>query len=82
MSLSDRLRPDVECAAWVIEEVKKLEADAARYHYLRNRHAGYVLTTTGPAAGCWIDCDGEDGELILLTGEDADAAIDAARGEK
>lgn len=26
MSLSDRLRPDVECAPWVIEEIKKLEA--------------------------------------------------------
>jgi len=23
--LSERLRPDVECAPWVIEEVKKLE---------------------------------------------------------
>lgn len=26
MSLSERLRPGVECAPWVIEEVKKLEA--------------------------------------------------------
>ena len=26
MSLSDRIRPDVEAAPWVIEEVKKLEA--------------------------------------------------------
>lgn len=30
MSLSDRLRPDVEAAPWVIEEVKKLEAENAR----------------------------------------------------
>lgn len=29
MKLSDRLRPAVECAPWVIEEVKKLEVDAA-----------------------------------------------------
>ena len=62
------------------EEVTKLRADAERYRYLRNRDAAYVLKTTGPAAGCWIDCDGEDGGLCLLTGEDADAAIDAARG--
>jgi len=25
MSLSKRLRPDIECAPWVIEEVRKLE---------------------------------------------------------
>lgn len=32
MSLSERLRPEVEAAPWVIEEVKKLEEelDAAR----------------------------------------------------
>lgn len=28
--LSDRLRPDSEAAPWVIEEVKKLEAENAR----------------------------------------------------
>jgi hypothetical protein len=27
MKLSDRLRPDVEAAPWVIEEVKKLEKE-------------------------------------------------------
>lgn len=27
MSLSDRVRPDVEAAPWVIEEIKKLEAE-------------------------------------------------------
>jgi hypothetical protein len=30
VSLSDRIRPDVEAAPWVIEEVKKLEAEVAR----------------------------------------------------
>jgi hypothetical protein len=30
MSLSDRLRPDVEAAPWVIEEVKRLEVENAR----------------------------------------------------
>lgn len=29
MALSDRIRPDVEAAPWVIEEVKKLENDLA-----------------------------------------------------
>lgn len=29
MKLSDRLRPDVEAAPWVIEEVKKLEQELA-----------------------------------------------------
>lgn len=30
MSLSERLRPDVEAAPWVIEEVKALEAEIER----------------------------------------------------
>lgn len=30
MKLSDRIRPDVEAAPWVIEEVKKLEQELAR----------------------------------------------------
>lgn len=28
--LSDRIRPDVEAAPWVIEEIKKLEAENAK----------------------------------------------------
>lgn len=31
MSLSERLRPDVEAAPWVIEEVKKLEVKIAGF---------------------------------------------------
>lgn len=31
MSLSERLRPDVEAAPWVINEVKKLEAKIASF---------------------------------------------------
>lgn len=31
MKLSDRLRPDVEAAPWVIEEVKKLEQERAEF---------------------------------------------------
>jgi hypothetical protein len=30
MSLSERLRPDVECAPWVIAEVKFLEAELSK----------------------------------------------------
>ena len=35
MKLSDRVRPDVEAAPWVIEEIKKLEAElevAQKFH--------------------------------------------------
>jgi hypothetical protein len=30
MSLSERIRPEVECAPWVIEEVRQLEAEIER----------------------------------------------------
>ena len=55
----------------------EMERDAARYRYLRNRNAEHVLTSEGPSAGIWIDCEDTEGTLILLTGEDADQAIDA-----
>lgn len=54
-------------------------ADAARYRYLRNRQSHDVFNKDGSEAGAWIDCTAADGTLVLLTGEDADAAIDAAR---
>ena len=60
------------------KELRRLHADAERYRYLRNRNPQEILPVIGPAAGVWIDCDNENGELTLLTGEDADAAIDAA----
>jgi len=65
-------------------ELRRLHADAERYRYLRNRNRNpqEILPVIGPAAGVWIDCDDENGELTLLTGEDADAAIDAAMGKK
>ena len=63
-------------------ELRRLHADAERYRYLRNRNPQEILPVIGPAAGAWIDCDDESGELTLLTGEDADAAIDAAMGKK
>ena len=64
------------------DELRRLHADAERYRYLRNRNPQEILPVIGPAAGVWIDCDDENGELTLLTGEDADAAIDAAMGKK
>ena len=67
--------------AWP-EEIRALKLDAERYRYLRNRNPQEILTVIGPAAGAWIDCDDEDGELILLTREDADAVIDAERGKE
>jgi hypothetical protein len=67
--------------AWP-EEIRALKLDAERYRYLRNRNPQEILPVIGPAAGAWIDCDDEDGELILLTGEDADAVIDAERGKE
>ena len=63
-------------------ELRRLHADAERYRYLRNRNPQEILPVIGPAAGAWIDCDDENWELTLLTGEDADAAIDAAMGKK
>ena len=62
-------------------ELRRLYADAERYRYLRNRNPQEILPVIGNAAGVWIDCDDENGVLTLLTGEDADAAIDAAMGK-
>lgn len=88
MLLAALLKQGRELMAATGDEVKGLIAerdaavkDAERYRYLRNRDSKTVLETKGPAAGCWIDCETDD-ELVLLTGDDADAAIDAARGEK
>jgi len=58
-------------------EFEAMRKDAERYRYLRNRVPASVIQNIGEYAGCWIDC--EVGEtLTLLTGDDADAAIDAA----
>jgi len=51
---------------------------AERYLYLRNRRPADVLGQVKSAAGCWIDCEDENGTLVLLTGDDADFAVDAA----
>ena len=59
-------------------EIERLRKDAERYQYLRSRVPSEVFAKTGVAAGCWIDCEDGDGTLVLLTGEDADAAVDDA----
>jgi hypothetical protein len=88
----EKLRGENEKARKLIRRLRsrvvelKAERDAAvkdaeRYRYLRNRDSKTVLETKGPAAGCWIDCETDD-ELVLLTGDDADAAIDTARSDE
>ena len=63
-------------------ENEALRRDAERYLYLRNRDPEEVLIKNGKLAGVWIDWEDDLSGLQLLTGDDADAAIDAARGEK
>ena len=58
-----------------------LKADAERYRYLRNRVPAEVMNKRGAAAGCWIDCEDATGRLTLVTGDDADKDIDAARAQ-
>lgn len=60
------------------EIAESLRKDAERYRYLRNRIPAEVLGQVNAAAGCWIDSEDDDGVLVLLTGADADAAVDAA----
>lgn len=62
--------------------VAELEKDAARYSYLRDRNHDEVLNGRGPSAGVWCDMENEMGTLVLVTGDDLDAEVDAARKEK
>lgn len=73
---------DAREAAGYARGLAEAGKDAERYLYLRNRDEQFVLTTGGLVRGCFIDSESEDGTLVLLTGADADDAIDAAlRGE-
>ena len=65
---------------WV--ELGECRKDAERYQYLRNIERRECLDLTGPEAGVWCDAENEMGELLLLTEDDLDAAIDAAVGVK
>lgn len=58
-------------------EIEALRKDADRYRYLRNRSPAVVLDRFGQEAGVWIDMESDEGRLVLLTGDDADTAIDA-----
>lgn len=51
MSLSKRLRPDVEAAPWVIEEVTVLEAEIERLH----EQVQDMIDASGQECGCGYD---------------------------
>ena len=63
-------------------ELGECRKDAERYQYLRNIERRECLDLTGPEAGVWCDAENEMGELLLLTEDDLDAAIDAAMEAK
>lgn len=65
----------------MIEALDAATPDAERYRYLRGRIGETVLSGSGPTAGCWIDSENESGELVLLTGAEADNDIDLARSK-
>jgi hypothetical protein len=67
------------CEADQTAKVDAMFADAERYRYLRSRRAIEVLTGRGPGAGVWCDMENEMGTLVLVTGDDLDAEVDAAR---
>ena len=89
--LKDKLqKAEKDCEVWgtrCIRDAKRTDKlqqqteefmlDAMRYRYLRNRIPSSVLDQRGDIAGCWIDCEVED-RLVLLTGKDADDALDQA----
>jgi len=70
-----------ESAAEIADLRRQLEdarKDADRYAYLRNENRRRALALNGPEAGVWCDCEDAYENLVLLTGADLDAAIDAA----
>jgi len=71
-----------DCGWERVTDAEALRRDAERYRYLRNRDPKEVFGKSGEAAGVWIDWEDDMAGLQLLTGDDADAAIDAAIGDK
>ena len=72
----------IDAAVEVLRAVESREsailADVQRYRYLRDIKRRDCLTLTGPDAGVWCDAEDEDRNLMLLTEDDLDQAIDAA----
>ena len=72
----------IDAAVEVLHAVESREsailADVQRYRYLRDIKRRDCLTLTGPDAGVWCDAEDEDRNLMLLTEDDLDQAIDAA----
>jgi hypothetical protein len=53
MSLSDRIRPNSEAAPWVIEEVKRLEADLTSAREIADRLSRLGETEATISPGFW-----------------------------
>ncbi len=72
----------IDAAVEVLRAVEYREseilADVQRYRYLRDIKRRDCLTLTGPDAGVWCDAEDEDRNLMLLTEDDLDQAVDAA----
>lgn len=63
-----------EARAAVVEAVEKLEKDAARYRWLRDK-SWAVYLKEGPDSHGWFPSDGEDIDAA------ADAAMEATNGQ-
>lgn len=83
--LSSRVRPDVEAAPWVVDAIKKLEAqlvaadeDAKRYRWLRN-NSGEAADTQQPYLA--VERQNSWGKWFthVLAADETDALVDAAR---
>lgn len=79
---SDVVQQNLNRLYTALPDIEALRLNDARYRYLRNRDPKEVFGKSGKAAGVWIDWEDDMAGLQLLTGDDADAAIDAAMGDK
>ena len=64
MSLSERIRPGVEAAPWVVDEVRKLEQQNAELER-------ELATLRAPQSGPWVS----DDHPLLVAARRADAAM-------
>lgn len=70
MSLSDRIRPGVEAAPWVVEEVKALEAEVARLREDRLRGLKIAFNVTEDCQSVEDACT----EMVRIVREQRDRA--------